>query len=160
MIIRHETTARGRSLIIYLLSALYGVGLPAVAAETEIVPLSFGRFVLADNSTSSTVTIRINGNNPLYSNNAYPIEFGNAGEYLLSGLPAFTPLDITVAGVSLTTGGPQESLSIGSFTYNDVTTDSNGEGTLFVGATLTSSGNGNAYVSTDYNGTITITINF
>lgn len=130
------------------------------ADSFEIVPLWFGRFVVADNSTVSTMTIRHDGRNPIATNQIYPIEFGTAGEYQLFNFPAFTPLAITITGNDLTTPGPTEVFSIGSFTFEDVTTDVNGEAVLVVGATLSTSGSGTAYVSAEYDTIYNIVISF
>jgi len=133
----------------------------ASADQTEITPLSFGRFVVANNATVSTLTIYHDGKNPRATNNIYPIEQGRPGEYFLSGFPAFTPLDITViANDDLTTDGPTEEFVVSDVTFDDVTTDANGEGTLIIGATLSTSGNGTGYVSSDYDAVIMINISF
>lgn len=58
------------------------------------------------------------------------------------------------------TNGFGERLLISNITHNQVTTDSNGEGTLFVGATLSTSGNGTPYVSAVFDSIISIDISF
>lgn len=132
----------------------------AQADSAEITPLSFGRFVVANNGSVSTLRVRHDGRAQVVSGSIYPIEFGTAGEYYLSGYPAFTPLTISISGFDLSTDGPTEEFTISDFTFEDVTTDENGEATLIVGATISTSGNGNSYVNSTYDATINITITF
>lgn len=122
----------------------------ALADSFEITPLWFGRFAIADNSVVSTMRIRHDGRNPIATNRMFPIEFGTAGEYQLSNFPAFTPLVVTITSNNLTTAGPTEHFTVGNFTFEDVTTDANGEAILTVGATLSTTGSGTPYVSAEY----------
>ncbi|WP_317931666.1 hypothetical protein [Halioxenophilus sp. WMMB6] len=148
-----------RNGLLTLLLSLYSAFLQA--DMVEVTPLSFGRFVVAGNSTISTIVIRFDGRKPLYTNQIYPLEFGTNGEYFLSNFPSFTPLNITIISTNnLTTSGPTEEFSVADFTHNDVTTDANGQATLFVGATLSTSGSGNPYVDATYDAPYIINIDF
>ncbi len=143
-----------RLLVIYFYAAL------AIADSTEITPLSFGRFVVADNTSVSTLTIYHTGRTQRSTNNIYPIEFGTAGEYQLFNFPAFTPLDIAITGTTISAPGPTERFTIGNFTFDDVTTDANGEAIIIVGATISTSGNGTPYVSAEYDSIYNIVISY
>ncbi|BFM06715.1 hypothetical protein [Halioxenophilus aromaticivorans] len=154
---RLRKARRAAGLACYLL-AVYAP--TSFSDELEIVPLSFGRFVIGDNNSVSTLTIRHDGRRQSSTNKMYPLETGTAGEYFLSNLPPFTPLIINVTGQDLSTNGFGERLLISNITHNQVTTDSNGEGTLFVGATLSTSGNGTPYVSAVFDSIISIDISF
>ena len=147
-------------MVMMISSGLTLVSNNSYADSLEITPLWFGRFVIADNSTVSTLTIRHDGRNPIARNRIHPIEFGTAGEYQLFNFPAYTPLAITITGNNLSTAGPTEEFTIGDFTFDDVTTDADGQATLVVGATLSTSGNGTNYVSAEYSAIYNIVINY
>ena len=133
----------------------------AMSDQAVITPLSFGRFVVADNNTVSTLTVYHDGRNPRATNNIYPIETAIPGEYFLSNFPAFTPLDITVlTNDDLSTDGPTEEFTVNNVTFEDVTTDANGEATLIIGATLSTTGSGTGYVNAEYDAVIMINISF
>ena len=131
------------------------------ATLTVITDLSFGSFGLMDNSTPQTIIVT-----PA-SGVTYGIKVVDgptppeAGEYLLEGLTPDTLLDVSIDDMALSPGGGgSPDFAIGSFTTNTPTTDSSGNATLLVGATLTTSGTGVHYESDQYSGTMNITIIF
>lgn len=140
-----------------LILLLISVG--AHGAVVEVQPLHFGVFALVNNASVSTLTIPYTNTNPVASSKLYPITHGQAGHYQLSGYPAFTPLTITIADFQLSIG-MSEPLTIGSFTFDPVMTDGNGDALLKVGATLSTSGNSNNYGDAAYSGNIDILISW
>lgn len=157
------TTLLARNVITELIcfSILITATVYCRADMLEITPLSFGRFVIADNSSVSTLTVYYDGRNPRASNKIYPIERGTPGEYQLSNYPAFMPLNITIISTDdLSTSGPTEEMTLSNFTHANIRTDANGQAVLIVGATLSTSGNGNNYVSSNYSANYIINIDF
>ncbi len=127
------------------------------AAIAEVQPLKFGTFALVTNNVVSTLKISESGANPVASIKLYPLVFGQAGHYQLTGYPAWTPLIITIADYQLTIGG-SEPFTIGSFTFDPVTTDGSGEALLKLGATLSTSGTNVVYGDALYTGNMNIVI--
>jgi hypothetical protein len=139
------------------------VAAPAWADSTltNIVDLSFGTFGLANNNTPQTIVLTPGG---MATYGAKIVDGPippKAGEYLLEGLTPDTLLDITVDNTILTrVDGGSPAFTISDYTTNNPTTDEFGNATLFVGATLTTSGTGIHYESGAYAGTMDITIIF
>ncbi|RGP39473.1 DUF4402 domain-containing protein [Colwellia ponticola] len=123
---------------------------------TLIKPLSFGTIVLKDNSASHQYTITFAGN--VHVDPAFIlITPGHPAEFLISEFTPHTLLNLNVFTVDNNTQIAGESHPTSSqFTINNhhtaastVTTNALGEASVFVGATLTSSGTG-FYVDTTY----------
>ncbi|MDB3936398.1 DUF4402 domain-containing protein, partial [Granulosicoccus sp.] len=128
----------------------------------ELQRLNFGTLATSDNSSVSRFTFPRTGRNIAIEGNFALITRGSLGQYRFSGFPAFTSLDISLDTTSLTTGasGFPESLIVDSYDIDDITTDSQGEAELFLGARLSTSGNGNAYVDAPYTGTSTLRVEY
>ena len=140
-----------------LLLLLLFVGNYANAAITEVQPLKFGTFALVTNNVVSTLKISDSGANPIASIKLYPLVFGQAGHYQLTGYPAWTPLIITIADYQIVKGA-SEPMTIGSFVHDPVITDGSGEATLKLGATLSTSGTNVVYGDALSSGTMNIVI--
>ena len=140
----------------FLLLLLF-IGNDANAAITEVQPLKFGTFALVTNNVISTLKISDSGANPIASIKLYPLVFGQAGHYQLTGYPAWTPLIITIADFQIVKG-VSEPMTIGSFVYDPVITDGSGEATLKLGATLSTSGTNVVYGDALYSGSMNIVV--
>lgn len=123
---------------------------------TLIKPLSFGTIVLKDNSASYQYTITFAGD--VHVDPAFIlITPGNPAEFFISEFTPHTLVNINVFTVDNNTQIAGESHPTSSqFTINNhhtalstVTTNALGEASVFVGATLTSSGTG-FYVDSTY----------
>lgn len=151
---------------LFFLPCLLLLFTPPTFAETitELSPLDFGTIAIKDNSAAYTHRVRYTGqiiNDP----EIIIITPGSPAEYLITGLPVSTLLAINVtspSGVTTSpaTGPSNEQFTISNFDYlPSVTSNAIGEYTLFVGATLTTSG-ANTYQDTLYVTTMTITITY
>lgn len=143
------------------------------ADMVQIQSLYFGQFAYVDNSVPRTIVIApddtvtydddiIEGNIP-----------ARRGEYQLTDFPpnmmihtgVTVPTPPTDGGVTLTNSSgitlpASESFTLSNFTTNEPITDGNGDATLYIGATLTTSGNGQNYDTGSYTGTYDITFYF
>lgn len=133
--------------------------LDTMAAITEEQALSFGEFGLGPNDVVSTMWVPHNGQHPRATNKLYPIALGQRGQYRLTGYPAFTPLIITINDFQLTRAF-SEPFNIEDITFDSVMTDTNGEATLIVGATLKTTGSMTVYGDGDYSGNMDIVISW
>ena len=136
--------------------------------------LTFGRFAVVDNSAPRQIIVTTD-DDVIYDTGIVgdPSNPGRRGEYTLTGMPANVIFYLGVnipnppaeGGVVLEetvplTGLGSEDFTIGSFKINSndqMVTDGNGDATLYIGATLTTSGSGTHYVSDTYDGEFTIT---
>ena len=131
-------------------------------SSTEEEPLSFGIFAAPDNSSVHKLRIFYDNSLPDTVGQIYILEPGRAGRYRLSGLPANRSLNITVTATPMSTvANPQvnEEFVLDSFIYPPTITDATGSALLELGATLSTTGSGSSYQSTQYRATITITVN-
>ena len=133
------------------------VGSNVNAGITEVQPLKFGTFALVTNNVVSTLKISDSGANPIASIKLYPLVFGQAGHYQLTGYPAWTPLIITIADFQIVKGA-SEPMTIGSFVHDPVITDGSGEALLKLGATLSTSGTNVVYGDALYSGSMNIVV--
>lgn len=143
------------------------------ADMVQIQALHFGEFAYVDNSVPRTIVIApddtvtydddiIEGNVPAHR-----------GEYQLTDFPpnmiihtgVTVPTPPTDGGVTLDNSSSvslpaSESFTLSNFTTNEPITDGNGDATLYIGATLTTSGNGQSYSDGNYTGTYDVTFYF
>jgi len=113
---------------------------------TEINPLFMGKIAVVDNSVPGSIRIYPNGQY-LVDNNFVVLEEGTPGNYLFDGLPASTNIQLSVqtAGSDM-----QYAVQTSSAVFqldpfleqSSQTTNEQGELTIKLGATLTSSGDG------------------
>jgi len=155
------------SIHFYALLFTFSFVLPQSShAETilEISPLDFGTIALKDNLAAYTYRVRYTGqiiNDP----EVITVVPGAPAEYFITGLPVSTLLTISVTSPTGVTTSPavpptNEQFTISNFDYlPSVTSDASGEYTLFVGATITTSG-ANNYLDTLYVTTMTINISY
>lgn len=158
---------KSRFQSLFLSAVIFLFVSPATAfAETiiEISPLDFGTIAIKDNSAAYTHRVRYTGqiiNDP----EIIIITPGSPAEYFITGLPVSSLITINVTSPSGVTTSPaagptNEQFIISNFDYlPSVTSDATGEYTLFVGATITTSGVG-AYLDTLYVTTMTINISY
>lgn len=144
--------------------ALLALSSPALWAQsiTEIQQLDFGRFAIGSNSLVSTLSVPADGTPPRPTGTIYIIEPGSRGIYQLSGYPPETALTITISASGMTTVNQRgaESFSINNIdSALIVMSSTTGSATLYLGATLQSSGSGTGYANLDYRATINVTVN-
>lgn len=143
--------------------------MPLYAQETfDIVsPLTFGSFGITANDAAYDLTISHDNN--LTHDNAFIVSSPapSRGEMLLENLPPATEVIITFDnGTMVRDGGPSSpDFDIVDFTTNQPTplqfvTTGAGTLTVYFGATLRTSGNGQVYRSGPYSGSYDITIDF
>ena len=130
----------------------------------EISALDFGTIAIKDNSAAYTLRVRYTGqiiNDP----EIIIITPGTPAEYFITALPVSTLLTISVTSPSGVTTSPavaptNQQFTISNFDYlPSVTSDASGEYTLYVGATITTSGAG-VYEDTLYVTTMSINISY
>ena len=117
---------------------------------TQIQGISFGAFAILDNSAPRSITVAPNNNVTGDPNIAIATD-PTRGEYLLTNQDPSRALDISVSVGSLTlndSGG--HSMTVDTFTDNNPSTDVNGDATVYIGATLTTSGSGTVYNDGSY----------
>lgn len=151
--------------IVLLLFLVFCLGTASAQADStleNIQDLSFGSFGLVNNDSQQTIIVTpdsdVTYDDDIVGGTTPP----QAGEYLLDELTPDTDLGITIQDATLNRmgGGPSPTFTVSDFTHNDPTTDSNGDATLLVGGTLTTSGSGVYYETGTYSGTMELTIIF
>ncbi len=133
----------------------------SVRAQTvqELEPLSFGTFVVTSNAAASTLTVPLNGA-VSSTGNLIVLVPGNRARYRVGGLPGNTIVGIDINSLPLfgATVPASQFCQITAFSHPlTVTTNASGEAIFFVGATLSTSGNGVPYTDNTYTGMIDIT---
>lgn len=133
----------------------------ARAAITETQALGFGEFALSNNAASHQLVVSPAG---VISKDQEIkiISDPQEGVFEVSGFPPSTPLIINITFDNLMSG-----MGGAAFTISDpttfpptVVTDPLGGATFNVGATLNTSGDGGFYYDSDYNGIMTVSVNF
>lgn len=137
----------------------------------EVQSLDFGTFAIINNSAQQTITVQPNGVTAYDSDIVFDIE-AERGHYTFTGLPpnvTFTlgisvsnpPTDggLIIDNPTPVTGGGEafQLLNFTANTANELITDGGGNATLYIGATLRTSGNGGAYSDGVHSGTYDIT---
>ena len=158
-------SVKKRITLFFLIPLLFLFSSPNIAETiVEISPLDFGTIAIKDNSAPYTHRVRYTGqilNDP----EIIIVSPGSPAEYLITGLPPSTLITISVTSptgvtTSPAAGASNEQFTISNFDYlPSVTSDATGEYTLFVGATITTSGT-NTYEDTLYVTTMTINISY
>tara|TARA_B100000686_G_scaffold258199_1_gene270428 strand:- start:30 stop:488 length:459 start_codon:yes stop_codon:yes gene_type:complete len=144
-------------LLVFLISGVH----IATAAINETQALTFGEFALSNNASSHQLTISPLG--VVSKDQAVKlIVEPEEAVFDVSGFPGSTPLIINVSFNNLTSldGGSAFTISNPSIWPAAVTTDPAGNATFNVGATLRTSGDGGFYPDSNYNGTMTVSVNF
>lgn len=130
------------------------------ATLTAIQDLGFGRFATVKNDAQYSMAVTIGDvvtNDPEIVYDQPP----HRGEYLLEGLTPDSAVIIdTVDGALTLNGGGGEAFAVTDFTDNAPVTDAGGTATLYIGATLKTSGTGVHYPSGPYSGTYTLIVSW
>ncbi len=130
----------------------------AMADMSEMQPLNFGRWIVIENNTPSQVTVQTNGS---YSNSPQLImlEPPQQGIYQVTDLPPFAQIiGIDVTMVQPMQGGVGEEFTLDNFQVISPNADGAGMTTLTLGGRAQTSGSGNNYEDSTYNGTLEIDI--
>jgi hypothetical protein len=134
------------------------VTVPAQAFTlAEDQALDFGRFIVVSNSFATSVTLSTNGN--INSNGDILVyRDAQAGAYSITGAPPLAALTITVTPDPLDlTIVNNRFFRVDTFTISNSTTDSDGNLTFTIGATITSDGAG-TYNSAMYTGNYIVSV--
>ncbi len=123
--------------------------------------LHFGSFALKDNNSPHIMIVGAD-NSVTYDNAFVTVEDANRGAYTLENLTPDTALGITIDDASLTENesGMGPAFTISDYTHNSPVTDGSGNATLYIGAKLTTSGNGSYYTTSTYKDHFDLTIVF
>lgn len=143
---------------------LVGCTMSPPAAAQSIVeerPLSLGRLAIASNLTVGSATVHPNGGTTT-TGAVISVIGGTPGRYRISGLLAQSLVSLSYSGTPMYPGGVA-----GGTTYlgidsvlapGTVVTDGTGSAVIELGATITTTGNGNPYNDGGYQGDILITV--
>lgn len=150
-------TAGGVLTLRVMLSAAWAAQL------IQIQPLDFGTVTLLDSSTVGTVALAPDGTyvaSPQIAMTSPP----TPARFEATDFPPNTAGSVSVTDGTVTEGGngTGQTFSISSYVIDPAVavTDGNGDFTFDLGATLSTEGDGNAYPSGAYTGTITVTVTF
>ncbi|MDD9899563.1 MAG: DUF4402 domain-containing protein [Alphaproteobacteria bacterium] len=164
---------RFAAIILVLTAVHFPYGDACAQTMTEVQNLDFGTFGLRDNDAGHTIVVEPDGD-VTYAPEIVPgMSVAQRGEYALTGFPANMLLTFGVAsstppddggiivdnGTSLSTGSG-EVFTVDTYTTNSPTTDGSGDATLYLGATLTTSGSTTMYGDGLHSGNVDITIYF
>lgn len=147
-----------RVLTLFLLCLL-----PLSTARSEIKqirPMGFGSFIVLNNANEHLVTLSPEGSVK------YPDEIIPTDEkpvpalYEVSILPPYAPISVDVPNTILTSSAQDNSFALTDFDIIAPNSDKFGKSLLKIGATLKTSGNGEAYNEDVYKGTMEITVNY
>lgn len=148
------------NLLIFVVSVL-SAGY-AFAAVTTIQAFNMGHFIVANNNSVQTVSVSTSG---VVNYSSGLIEISSTaqpGIYDIDGLPAnmaISSITVTALGpLAGPTGGNQ--FSLGSFQTSFGSTDGAGVARIRLGATASTTGNGNPYPDQTYTGSIQLDFNF
>ncbi|HRC26689.1 MAG TPA: DUF4402 domain-containing protein [Alphaproteobacteria bacterium] len=139
-------------------------GFPARAADlVQTQPLDFGTVTILDFSTAGTVVLSPDGTyvaSPQIAVTSSP----TPARFEATDFPPSTAGTVAVTNGTVTEGGngTGETFSITNFVTDPAVavTDGAGDFTFDLGATLTTEGDGGAYPSGTYTGTVTVTVTF
>ncbi|ASJ75936.1 DUF4402 domain-containing protein [Granulosicoccus antarcticus] len=128
----------------------------------ELQNLRFGKLAISANDTVSQFTFSRTGNNINIEGQFVLIEKGLPGLFQFSGFPPTTRLNVSLDSTTLTaeTIGITEPLSVDNYDFPQVTTDSEGNAELSLGARLGTTGNGGTYEDYLYSGTTSLRVDY
>jgi hypothetical protein len=145
------------SLMLMLISSV------SYATITPINDLSFGTIVVLDNNSIGQISIGVD-NQINFTNQLRVLNSGQRGEYFISDYPAFTQIFISTTILASNTNSPapsSEQFTLSALsTEPSIYTNASGEGTVFVGGVLQTSGVGGLYYDTGYSVIYRLTVNF
>jgi hypothetical protein len=155
-----------KNKVVYILAVMALISFYGKIAEAqdmaEIHSLNFGEFAMLDNNSVHTIVVTP-GNIATYDPALIRGIQAQRGEYLLTGLPANEALGITLdntVDLSHNGLGGGALFTIDTYTTNNPSTNGAGDATLYIGATLSTSGSGSGYIDGPYSGSVDLTINF
>ena len=132
----------------------------AWAGITVIQALSFGEFVIKDNSAQYDLTINPDGTYTYDPAGFVMIQAPREGIYDIDGLPP----SAIITSVVVTQIGPLQNVGedLEMVNYQTLNGNANGAGVaqVVVGATARTSGSGTAYIDQTYTGTLQVTLNY
>ncbi|PKF61169.1 hypothetical protein CW745_11075 [Psychromonas sp. psych-6C06] len=121
--------------------------------------------MVTDNSSVSSVTVNLVDGKTLSNNKLRVLVPGQLGEFTLIDFPPYTQLYINA--VILSSETTSDDYSPSQFTLDNITTlptitvNESGIATLFIGGTLSTSGDGtNQYINSNYDGIYNISISY
>ncbi|TPE54518.1 DUF4402 domain-containing protein [Maribrevibacterium harenarium] len=131
---------------------------------TEVTPLSFGTIAVTRNQSVEYVAIDYNGN-VSRSSGIHVISAPQVGEYTLSNYPANQLVFLSATSVQATSNSvmisPEQFRLTATSIPNSLTTDGSGNGSFYVGGTLSTSGSGSTvFVDTTYRINYLISVNY
>ena len=136
---------------------------PTVKAQAivENQALTFGKIVMSDLNTASTVTVNPAGSFTV-DPTTYIMEDPENGDYDLVGGPPNTAYTLTFPPAVGLVGPGVSNFTVDNFTIlpASLTTDSSGDVGFRLGARIRSSGSGLPYSDGNYSGTININISY
>lgn len=144
-----------------LLSVVFCAKQSHAADMATVQDLDFGQFAVLNNTSVHTIVVTAGGS-VTYDPVIIPGIQAQRAQYTLTGFPPSQAIDVTIdntENLSLDGGGTGTMLSVGSYTTNSPSTNGAGNATLYIGATLSTSGSG-AYSNGDYEGSVDLTFNF
>ena len=148
-------------LCLFLAGALMGSAQAASLTQTQ--PMDFGTVAILDFSTVSTVVLSPDGSyvaSPQIAVTSSP----TPARFEATDFPPNTAGTVSVTDGTVTEGGngTGETFTVTDFVTDPAVamTDGAGDFTFDLGATLTTEGDGGAYPSGAYTGTITVTVTF
>lgn len=117
----------------------------AVSVES-LEPLDFGTVAVLDNSTAKRYQLRSSGRLDV-DDGIVIVRGGSPAIFRLSDFPPDTSISVSAPVTTLTRNGAgiSEPLEVADYTANSLVTDELGQGLLYVGASLTTSGSGSLY---------------
>lgn len=142
----------------FILFSTYSLSFDFITDNT----LNFGRLAIPRNNTISSVTLTRTGRS-WSTGSIFILESGTPGEHTISGLMPYTnvSLGVNVPVESTNTfGGPTLHITEVEI-QSSGNANENGEFSFFIGATLSTSGNGESYISgATYNFYIPLEVTF
>jgi len=149
-------------LLLALASILAFESASAAPVIEELQPLSFGTLAITANSSVSQFTYPGSGRNPSVDGQIAVVSAGVPGSYRLSGFPSFSQLSVSIDAANLIASGVgiNETLVVDNYDVDNLSTDAFGDAEIALGAILSTSGNGNPYVDTTYNGSATMRVEY
>ncbi len=155
------TAARSARLILLFAVALCWA-LPAAHAQIfEEQPMDFGRWIVRNNASNYTITVRPDNS---YSSSPTLLELGGPprpGIYRIEGLTPFAACGSVNVHMTQTMRGPGgPAFTLDTFDTECTPADVNGIAWVTVGARAVTTGTGHAYGEGAYQGELSLTVNF
>lgn len=143
---------------------IFFISFSVSSAVTIVDKLSFGTIAILDNTTTSDITVAVDGKTTV-TNHIRIIELGQPAHFILSSFPAYTQLfttaNILIAETTSTAPVSQQFTLINLTTAPSVVTNGTGIAEAFIGGTFRTSGSGvGQYVDSLYTANIELSISY